>query len=92
MRYCLEKFNNAYLKAITKMYSESNGTDGADIDDYIEVNALIAAGYFLFLYGDRALDVFNDMGEEFCREELYSSVAKLLKHKDEIYEGESLNF
>lgn len=90
--YCLEKFNNAYLKAITKMYSGNKDTHGKDIDDYINCDALTAAGYFIFLYGDRALDVFNDMGAEFCREEFYSSVSEILKHKDDIYEGESLKF
>ena len=89
--YCVEKFNNAYIKAITKMYSERNSTPGRDIDDYINSDALTAAGYLIAIYGDEAIKIFEEKGTELCREELYNSVAKLLRHKDDIYEGESLN-
>lgn len=90
--YCVAEFNNAYIKAITRMYSESNDTPGRDVDDYINSNALIAAGYLISIYGDEVIKVFEEKGTELCREELYNSVAELLKHKDDIYEGECLNF
>lgn len=87
--YCVEKFNSAYIKAISRMYKENKDTSGGDIDDVINSNALITAGYLISIYGDSVLKIFEEKGPELCKEELYSSVLELLKHKDDIYEGES---
>ena len=90
--YCVEKFNTAYIKAITQMYSNSNSITGKDIYDYINFDALTAAGYLISLYGDKVLHVFEEKGAVLCREELLEAVSELLKHKDDIYEEDGLTY
>ncbi len=90
--YCVEVFNNAYLKAITKMYSESKNINSKNVDDYINHNALTIAGYLISIYGDTVLKTFEEKGAELCREELLEDVLELLKHKDDVYEDENLSF
>lgn len=90
--YCVEQFNKAYIKALSSMYFKNTDTFIADIDDYINHNAFTIAGYLISVYSDTALSIFEEKGGEFCREELIDDVYELLKHKDDIYTGDSLEY
>ena len=90
--YCVEQFNKAYIKALSGMYSNNTDTLSENIDDCINRDAFVAAGYLISVYGDTALNVFMEMGAEFCRAELLSAVYELLKHKDDVYTGASLEY
>ncbi len=93
--YCVDKFNNDYIHAVKKLYSDvlkgKDGTNLSVIDDYMTFDAYSMVGFLISKYGDDVSGVFKKYGKELCKDELYDGVFEILEHSDDIYTGKILN-